>query len=61
MKDISYYSKDAIKSRMSLRQSIGHDVTKYQKHTEYGVTKIYYHIDTTDTMDFFAVITIIPQ
>jgi tetratricopeptide (TPR) repeat protein len=60
MKDISYYHKDAIESRMSTRNSIGHHVTQYKRHTEYGVVQIYYHIDITKKMAVLGGLLVIP-
>ena len=53
--NISDYSKDAIEARQS-----GHDVKTYTRHTDYGVTEIYYHINITNTLAFIGGILIIP-
>ncbi|XP_071439810.1 uncharacterized protein [Hetaerina americana] len=60
MNHISYYSEYAIRSRMSPRQAIGHELTTYERSTEYGVVKIHYRIEIKDTMKAFAALLIVP-
>ncbi|XP_071439817.1 uncharacterized protein [Hetaerina americana] len=60
MNHISYYSEDAIRSRMSVRQAIGHELTTYDRTTWYGVVTIHYRIEIKDTMKAFAALLIVP-
>ncbi|XP_053682193.1 uncharacterized protein LOC128732817 isoform X1 [Sabethes cyaneus] len=56
MKHVSNYSKEALDDKCNS----AHEVKRYSRYTEYGVTKIYYYIDITTTQAVLSGLFVIP-